>query len=73
MDRLYQNVALFSTKKGLSHKEAAAQIQSPALAKSRALAYYLDVKQNKTQVEYTAYGTGYQVCLPMDYDFEKSF
>ena len=37
------------------------------------LAYYLDVKQNKTQVEYTAYGTGYQVCLPMDYDFEKSF
>ena len=24
------------------------------------------MKQNKTQVDYTAYGTGYQVCLPMD-------
>ena len=24
------------------------------------------MKNNKTQVEYTAYGTGYQVCLPMD-------
>ena len=27
---------------------------------------YLGVKQNKTQVDYTAYGTGYQVSLPMD-------
>lgn len=24
------------------------------------------MKQNQTQVEYTAYGTGYQVCLPMN-------
>ena len=24
------------------------------------------MKQNYTQVEYTAYGTGYQVCLPMN-------
>ena len=30
------------------------------------MAYYLGVKQNKTQVEYTAYGTEYQVCLPMN-------
>lgn len=28
--------------------------------------YDLGVKQNKTQVDYTAYGTGYQVSLPMD-------
>ena len=24
------------------------------------------MKENKTRVEYTAYGTGYQVCLPMN-------
>ena len=30
------------------------------------MAYYLCVKTNKTQVEYTAYGTEYQVCLPMN-------
>ena len=30
------------------------------------MAYYQGVKQNKTQVEYTAYGTEYQVCLPMN-------
>ena len=30
------------------------------------LAYYYGVNNNKTQVDYTAYGTGYQVCLPMD-------
>ena len=30
------------------------------------MAYYLGVKQNKTQVEYTAYGTEYQVCLPVN-------
>ena len=24
------------------------------------------MKKNKTQVEYTAYGTGYQVCLPLN-------
>ena len=30
------------------------------------MAYYLSVKTNKTQVEYTAYGTEYQVCLPMN-------
>ena len=30
------------------------------------MAYYYGVKQNKTQIDYTAYGTGYQVCLPMD-------
>ena len=28
------------------------------------MAYYLGVKENKTQVEYTANGTEYQVCLP---------
>ena len=28
--------------------------------------YYLSVKSNKTQVDYTAYGTGYQVCLPIN-------
>ena len=28
--------------------------------------YYLSVKSNKTQVDYTVYGTGYQVCLPID-------
>lgn len=28
--------------------------------------YDFGVKQNKTQVDYTAYGTGYQVSLPMD-------
>ena len=30
------------------------------------MAYYLGVKENKTQVEYTANGTEYQVCLPMN-------
>ena len=30
------------------------------------MAYYYGVNNNKTQVDYTAYGTGYQVCLPMD-------
>ena len=30
------------------------------------MAYYLCVKTNKTQVKYTAYGTEYQVCLPMN-------
>lgn len=28
--------------------------------------YYLSVKSNKTQVDYTVYGTGYQVCLPIN-------
>ena len=27
--------------------------------------YYLSVKSNKTQVDYTVYGAGYQVCLPI--------
>ena len=30
------------------------------------MASYYGVNNNKTQVDYTAYGTGYQVCLPMD-------
>ena len=28
--------------------------------------YYLSVKSNKTQVDYTVYGTEYQVCLPIE-------
>ena len=63
------------TKTGLLHKVICSPNTKPGSCKESGfgVAYYLDVKQNKTQVEYTAYGTGYQVCLPMDYDFEKSF
>ena len=28
--------------------------------------YYLSVQSNKTQVDYTVYGAGYQVCLPIN-------
>ena len=52
---------------GLSHKEAAPKnCEARLCARVGLRPYYLGVKQNKTQVDYTAYGTGYQVCLPMN-------
>ena len=45
-------------------RDSPPKIQRPALAKSRALTYHYGVKQKNPQVDYTAYGTDYQVFFP---------
>ena len=42
------------------------KIRRLALYKSRSKAYCQGVKQSKMRIDYTAYGNGYQLCLPMN-------
>ena len=49
----------------LTKKQLPPKNTKPGSCAESSLAYYY-VKTNKTQAEYTAYGTAYQVCLPLD-------